>query len=229
MITTDTAPKHPARELTQAELALEARARFGQDVLHWAYECPICGDIATVREFPPESRLRSGVECIGRYVPGRGCKYTAHGLIPGPWTVTFPEGDSTHCFPLAPAPSQEPQSAPRDPDGIGGPGSADSPSGAPVGAIPAPSSEFLAGPSAPAWLPMDDAPQDGTEIIGLLNGDEVPIRWNDGDRHCAGIGVARGAGYGFGPGWEDTWNNYAVIDEVDGWRPVKPDAESEAC
>lgn len=71
------------------------------------------------------------------------------------------------------------------------------------------------------WRSMDEAPEDGTEIIGLVNGDEVPIRWNDEDRHCAGTGVARGAGYGFGPGWEDTWNNYAVIDEVDGWRPVE--------
>ena len=83
-------------------------------------------------------------------------------------------------------------------------------------------------PAAPKWLPMDEAPEDGTEIIGLLNGDEVPIRWNDGDRHCAGTGVALGAGYGFGPGWEDTWNNYAVIDEVEGWRPVDPGTESEA-
>lgn len=71
------------------------------------------------------------------------------------------------------------------------------------------------------WLPMDDAPRDGTVIIGLVNGDPWPIRWNDEDRHCMlAYGNARGAGYGFGPGWEQADERLVITDEVEGWQPA---------
>lgn len=96
------------RTLTQDELMAEARKRFGQDSLDIAFQCPNCGDVAAVREFPEEERGRAGQECIGRYLGAlgggteRGCDFVAYGLIPGPWEITFP---SVRSFPLADAPA----------------------------------------------------------------------------------------------------------------------------
>jgi hypothetical protein len=229
MTTTDTTTRTaaPHRELTQAEFLAEGTTLFGPEMRSWAFQCPTCGGIATAADFPPGKGELAPVECLGRHGAEGRCKRVAYGFIPGPWFVRQHDGAMVGCFPFA-APSQEPQSAARDSAVPVDQTSTEPASGAPVAPAPMPSSEFLGGPSASEWLPMDEAPQDGTEIIGLINGDEVPIRWNDEDRHCAGTGVALGAGYGFGPGWEDTWNNYAVIDEVDGWRPVAPSSESEA-
>jgi len=70
------------------------------------------------------------------------------------------------------------------------------------------------------WLSIDEAPEDGTVIIGLVNGDEVEIYWTDEDRHCMlAYGNAPGAGTGFGRGWVDELNGLVVIDPVDGWKP----------
>jgi hypothetical protein len=52
---------------TQDELMAEAKARFGDDPLGFAFICPSCGDIATIREFleagDPDM---AGQGCIGR-------------------------------------------------------------------------------------------------------------------------------------------------------------------
>ncbi len=102
------------RTLTQAELLAEAKERFGDDVLNIAFQCPICGDVATIREFTPDNRGRAGQECIGRSLgalsveppakwDGRGCTFVAYGLIPGPWTVVMDDGHEIRSFPLADA------------------------------------------------------------------------------------------------------------------------------
>lgn len=119
MTTTDTAPPRELREyreLTQAELHAEARARFGPDHLDIAFVCPTCGDVATGRDFPEGEYARLGQECIGRLLPKRGCKATAYGFFKGPWTVVMPDGRRVASFPLAPAPPQPPHSAQRTPD-----------------------------------------------------------------------------------------------------------------
>lgn len=93
------------RELTHAELMDEARARFGNDAMEWAFQCPNCGDVATCREFLQADQTNSGAigqECIGRHVEGRGCDWAAYGLIPGPWAVTLANGTVIRSFPLAP-------------------------------------------------------------------------------------------------------------------------------
>lgn len=114
------------RKLTQAELVAEARDRFGDDALKWAFECPSCKDVATGEDFrnalkehprtgrdgePLPASALLGQECIGRTLgaleegyTGRGCNWAAYGLFPGPWEIVLPDGRSVHGFPLAPAP-----------------------------------------------------------------------------------------------------------------------------
>jgi hypothetical protein len=108
------------RTLTLTQLAAEARERFGPNPAQWAFQCPMCGDIATAADFPPEMREAVSIDCVGRYrgalsapdadptgaQPQRGCGYSAHGLVHGPWEITLPDGGSLHCFPLAPAPDK---------------------------------------------------------------------------------------------------------------------------
>ncbi|MFJ8348952.1 VVA0879 family protein [Streptomyces sp. NPDC094153] len=121
----------PYRKLTQAELIAEARERFGNDPLQWAFLCPSCGDVATGQDFNvalaehPRTNLHTnepviasdivGQECIGRTLgaldkgrrkyTGRGCDWAAYGLFAGPWEIALPNGRTVHAFPLAPAPT----------------------------------------------------------------------------------------------------------------------------
>ncbi|MFF4548636.1 VVA0879 family protein [Streptomyces sp. NPDC001406] len=117
------------RKLTQAELVAEARERFGDDPLKWAFQCPSCKDIATGQDFrdalaeqPRTNRNGEpvvasdvlGQECIGRTLgvlegrETRSCDWAAYGLFPGPWEIVLPDGRSVHGFPLAPAPERVP-------------------------------------------------------------------------------------------------------------------------
>lgn len=114
------------RTLTQAELLAEARERFGDDPMAWAFQCPSCKDIATGQHFRDalaehprthqgtnEQVIASdllGQECIGRTLgaltngyTGRGCNWAAYGLISGPWQIVMPSGRIVPGFPLAPA------------------------------------------------------------------------------------------------------------------------------
>lgn len=116
------------RKLTQAELLTEARERFGDDPIKWAFVCPSCGDVANGEDFrtaladrPRKNRAGAdviasdvvGQECIGRSLgaletsdekwKGRGCTWTAYGLICGPWEIAMPNGRTAYGFPLAPA------------------------------------------------------------------------------------------------------------------------------
>jgi hypothetical protein len=109
------------RKLTQAELCAEAAERFGPDPKTWAFQCPRCGDIAVVGDFPEGEEGRLGQECMGRWrgalkgeptddggrsIAERGCDWTAYGLFRGPWEIVMPDGRSVWGFPLAPAPVQ---------------------------------------------------------------------------------------------------------------------------
>lgn len=124
MTTTGTAPTLERRTFTRDEFGTEARARFGDDPLDWAFVCPWCGDVATAREFPDGYREYVGQICIGRLPvqfpyaplvadPARGCHtWTTNFQIDGPWIVTLPDGTAARCFALAP--SRAPQSAATD-------------------------------------------------------------------------------------------------------------------
>ncbi len=98
------------RKMTHAELLAEARRRFGDDVLDIAFTCGNCGDTATIREFRDAGNADvAGQECIGRLLgalgerdwKGRGCNWSAYGLIPGPWIIEFADGKTVRSFPLA--------------------------------------------------------------------------------------------------------------------------------
>lgn len=104
------------RKLTQAELMAEAKERFGDDWMKWAFCCPRCGDVASFGDFKEagaEAHL-AGQECIGRTLgalgngeyEGRGCDWCAYGLLRGPWEVVVPADEekaerSIWSFPLA--------------------------------------------------------------------------------------------------------------------------------
>lgn len=112
---------YPHRKMTMAELHAEAKERFGDDPINWAFVCPSCGDVATGQDFALAGLAPASVgqECIGRGLdlarrrgedaPSRGCTRAAYGLIAGPWEVVIqdrgtPVPRSIHAFPLAPAP-----------------------------------------------------------------------------------------------------------------------------
>lgn len=66
---------------------------------------------------------------------------------------------------------------------------------------------------------MNEAPEDGTPIIGIYpDGMEVEIRWAE-QRRCMLAGIGGGNGY-FGPGWEDTYNRL-IVDTPIGWKEPK--------
>jgi len=113
-------------QLTQADLYAMLVERFGADPWGWAFQCPACDDVATVRALqdaldaaPRTNREGAAVvathiigqECIGRSLGAlenpptneRGCDWVAFGLIPGPWEVLLPGGRSMRCFPVADA------------------------------------------------------------------------------------------------------------------------------
>lgn len=109
---------------TQEELVSELRARFGDNPLHWAFECPQCHDIATGWDFRHALDMYGetnkyasdylGQQCIGRVLgslsktrekwEGRGCDWAAFGLFRGPDFAIAPDGTEIPCFPIAPAP-----------------------------------------------------------------------------------------------------------------------------
>jgi hypothetical protein len=108
---------------TQDELVAELRARFGEDPMNWAFQCPTCGDIAAAADFrkalpagePASQHL--GQICIGRVLgaltktntpyKGRGCDWAAGGLFRGPDFVKLPDGTEVPSFRIAPVPEAE--------------------------------------------------------------------------------------------------------------------------
>ena len=61
---------------------------------------------------------------------------------------------------------------------------------------------------------MDDAPRDGTVIVGKYGNDVDWIRWAE-TRRCMLAGIGGGNGY-FGEGWEDDQNRL-IVDDPEAW------------
>jgi hypothetical protein len=77
--------------MTYEEWITEARRRFGDDASKWAFVCPSCGHVATVKDWrdagAPEGEI--AFSCVGRHLPGASdvgersspCNYAGGGLF----------------------------------------------------------------------------------------------------------------------------------------------------
>lgn len=71
--------------ITYEDWIISLNDRFGPDKEKWAFRCPRCGNIQTIKDFldhgidNAESRVY--FSCIGRYVKGIGCDWTLGGLF----------------------------------------------------------------------------------------------------------------------------------------------------
>jgi len=78
--------------MTREEWIAEARRRFGDDHLKWAFVCPSCGHVATVDDWRNAGAPEGAVafSCVGRWAGGEGevfgkdgkpCNYAGGGLF----------------------------------------------------------------------------------------------------------------------------------------------------
>jgi len=111
--------------MSQEDWLARAVELFGRDAADWAFVCPSCGQVQSVRDFErfagegatPDSASQ---ECIGRYdgharsemLSGdRPCNYVAYGLFNVcPVTVVLPDGRESPRFGFA-IPSKKPEKA----------------------------------------------------------------------------------------------------------------------
>lgn len=92
----------------------EARHRFGDDQMNWAFVCPVCKHIQTAQDYrdagAPSSAV--GFSCVGRWVAGskdafhdKGagpCTYAGGGLFRlNPVKVTLEDGIEMSAFAFA--------------------------------------------------------------------------------------------------------------------------------
>ena len=103
------------KRYTHAEWMAETRRRFGDDAMHWAFVCPSCGHVATVKDWMDAgaSEGEAAFSCIGRRMPNPKrlgektgpCNYAGGGLFHlNPVIVVFPDGKERETFDFAEAP-----------------------------------------------------------------------------------------------------------------------------
>ena len=98
-----------------ADWQAEARRRFGDDHLTWAFQCPVCGHRTTVKAWRDAGAGEGEIafSCVGRHVEGaktafeqKGtgpCTYAGGGLFRlNPIIVLDPEGKEHQVFDFAP-------------------------------------------------------------------------------------------------------------------------------
>ena len=109
------------QELSYDEWIAAGRTLFGDDMLQWRFECPVCKHVATSEDFrsyqeigaTPDSATQ---ECLGRYLPKeqratqlglegstkQPCDYAGYGLFRlSPVIVVMPDGERRHSFAFA--------------------------------------------------------------------------------------------------------------------------------
>lgn len=90
----------------------EARRRFGDDKMKWAFLCPSCGHRATVADWKEVGATEGEIafSCIGRHIKGAGelgcspgpCNYAGGGLFAlNPVSITLEDGGVTTRFAFA--------------------------------------------------------------------------------------------------------------------------------
>lgn len=102
--------------MTQEEWLAEGKKRFGENFMCWKFRCPMCGHVASVREFMEAGAKDPNCayqECIGRYTgkgspvkgDSSGCNWAAYGFFRIPngkgIIVIAKDGIGTECFPFA--------------------------------------------------------------------------------------------------------------------------------
>jgi len=101
----------PNKGVPVAEWLAQAKALFGDDVMAWRFECPICHHVQTPGDFKaigvdPQASYR---ECIGRHKSDRAshlgatqpCDYATYGLFRIGNTVITETGEPVTVFPFA--------------------------------------------------------------------------------------------------------------------------------
>lgn len=72
---------------TLEEWQNEAACRFGNKGREWQFKCPKCESVQTGQDFIDagmtlsDAQGRAYFSCIGRWVEGKGCNWTAGGLF----------------------------------------------------------------------------------------------------------------------------------------------------
>lgn len=97
------------RTITLDQLHEEARTRFGEDRNRWAYQCPVCGDIATAVDVAyvlsqrPVRAVRRPL--VVEQVLGQNCVHCpADAKDHGTTIVRLDDGRTARVFELAPKP-----------------------------------------------------------------------------------------------------------------------------
>ena len=102
-------------EMTYADWKAEGEKKFGPDYLKWQFICPVCGHVASVRDYRAVGAVDGeiGFSCIGRRIErsrsafferGNGpCDYTGGGLFGlNPVKIQMPNGKIIAAFKFAP-------------------------------------------------------------------------------------------------------------------------------
>lgn len=99
------------RTLTRQEWEAEGERRFGKNKMDWKFVCPVCGHVASVRDYQaagaPEGAV--GFSCVGRYLkesPGvflenkaSPCNYAGGGLFRmNPVLIVDKDADNEHTY-----------------------------------------------------------------------------------------------------------------------------------
>lgn len=103
------------KQMTFKQWREEGTRRFGDDRLAWKFVCPVCGHVATWKDWEDVGAPEGAVAfaCVGRWIDGSRiafgdddgpgpCNYTGGGLFRlNPLRITGPDGESTTFFDFA--------------------------------------------------------------------------------------------------------------------------------
>lgn len=103
------------RHLTHAAWLTEAKERFGPDPDLWAFACPSCGHVSTIRDWKNSGAGEGefAFSCVGRALGAKAelgtkrgpCNYAGGGLFRlNPVHVVMPDGGTRQTFEFADVP-----------------------------------------------------------------------------------------------------------------------------
>lgn len=88
------------RQISVVQWREEAVQLFGPDPRNWKFQCPHCNEVQTLQEFLDhkieDADTKAYFSCIGRWVEGRGCKWTLGGLFQIHKTEVFMDEFAPH-------------------------------------------------------------------------------------------------------------------------------------